>query len=682
MLQQLQLQHFGVCLQIAADFINQLPFFVPATGMREFQSFNTLYQALPTTACCTITNAAHGFVQSMLTDAIAKIKIDSSIIINGTKINIRAQFITLAAMQVELYQLSVSASSANDMQHYGFLKQALEKQLATILDLIASLRAGLSKTILLKDVTPANTVGKALQHELYHAKQRQLDFSCIYTEPKTTTTPTDKCIPKAQYLDLMLLTYLLQPEKISDGLANKLNIVQSNNAPLEEKISKLKLLPALNLLKIVRLQRITFVYVAWHRLLQEKLTKLTANDLTAALVVQQLLTYEKKAMFNALFKTHTVAEIINAIDRELSEHHLRSASQDEITAHFVNAKQRSQNKVTVIETKLKANQTYTQAIIATAILGVTKQPEYQLGQLAASSTVDIFDQFPQIPIIGPQLPPGMLNNLSHAVGATFLSIALYAANRVGYSYELIAFVNRILLSQINVLIKLGSYGEQINSYIWEPLLEAIRKILPRQTSFAIDWLKEASSVDELGIIEKDKFITWLAGLGIQASTAIGHNVVPAMLGYATGTAVGETTSTIVETCAESYDIDENVTIVTKTIAHIMAYSYAYRYAYTFGTEWLSGSPTRQAFTTLDPSQHALAVQPRYRPTDGQDFMPQRQAFEILGLGQYATKRELKQRFRELTTQYSPDKCKVNCQAADSKMMDINAAYDLLNKKLN
>ena len=148
-------------------------------------------------------------------------------------------------------------------------------------------------------------------------------------------------------------------------------------------------------------------------------------------------------------------------------------------------------------------------------------------------------------------------------------------------------------------------------------------------------------------------ISWLSSLGIQAGMTLGHNTTPAVLGYITGTTIAETSSALVEKYAKAFDCADNTIIALKVMTHFIAYSYAYSYAYNFASSWIA---------------------------EREQLLPQAQAYEILGLGQYAKAQEVQQRYRELALQYHPDKCKVDCAGAEARMSEINAAYNVLKKK--
>jgi len=109
--------------------------------------------------------------------------------------------------------------------------------------------------------------------------------------------------------------------------------------------------------------------------------------------------------------------------------------------------------------------------------------------------------------------------------------------------------------------------------------------------------------------------------------------------------------------AEKYgkelDFDEVTIAGLKVTAHFIAYSYAYSCGYKLGLQ--------------------LAI-------SQEEVMAQRQAFEILGLGQYANESEAHRRFRELALQHHPDNCRTNCEEEGKKMVQINNAYELLKKK--
>jgi hypothetical protein len=177
----------------------------------------------------------------------------------------------------------------------------------------------------------------------------------------------------------------------------------------------------------------------------------------------------------------------------------------------------------------------------------------------------------------------------------------------------------MIQAQVNTLMRLGAYG----------------------------------NLDELWMIEHERWLNGLAGLGIHLGMTMGVDMIPAGMGYLCGTGLAEAATQIVERCAETVDVNEHLLAGIKTLTHVLTYTYSYQCAHQWGRAWCS---------------------------DASFGMPQNQAYEILGLGQYAKESELKQRYRDLALQYHPDRCNVECEAQGLNMADINLAYQTLKKK--
>jgi hypothetical protein len=411
------------------------------------------------------------------------------------------------------------------------------------------------------------------------------------------------------------LSQLLKREYIVQALSNQLALITFQNRELQQKTNQLSAVADLSLDSLVRLQRIIMAYESWYTVLQKMTQRSISLDIHGAVLIQQALTYDKKTFLNQTFQTQRVLPILQAIESLLENY-----PSDKLLAYCKTQKQSLQDKVEVLELALQAPHSYAQSWLATAILGITQQPEYQLGQLSSTLNVELFDQFSHIPVIGEPLTPRMLSGLGHAVGASFVGITLGLSNYWGYSYQMIALINRMMQAQVNTLIKLGAYG----------------------------------NLDELWIIEHERWLNWSAGLGIHLGMTMGVDIVPAAMGYVCGTALAEAATKIVDRCADAMDVNEHLLAGIKTLTHVITYTYAYQYAHQWGSAW--------------------------RAEDAFD-MPQNQAYEILGLGQYAKESELKQRYRELALQYHPDRCNVDCETQGLKMADINVAYQTLKKKL-
>ena len=429
------------------------------------------------------------------------------------------------------------------------------------------------------------------------------------------------------------------------ALRNKLDLLTAKNA---EVSNKLQTLQRFELPKLVRLQRVASVYESWNKFLQQQLQTALPPNLITAIAVQQLLTYDQKHFFSKLFKAQTVDYIVNAIDQNIQP----EESNQKNLQRFIANKNAVKAKAAVLEAELKNKQSYLTAAISTASLAIRQQPEYQLGQIAATVNAHFLDQFANIPVLGEQLTPQMLAQVGHATGVSFLSITLFLSKQFGYSYQLIAAISRMLLAQTSILFKAGNLSNTVLDHTVNPLLELCSTSIAKKHVDKIAWLKEAINFDELGIIEKDWYINWLTGLAVQLGMTMGDNVTQAFCGYVGGTTIGGTASAFAEKCAKQFDLDDTATIALKTITHFVVYSSAYSYAYNFADLYL---------------------------VDKQ-LLQQAQAYQILGLGQYAKAEEVQQKYRELALKHHPDKCGASCDSSFAEMAKINAAYGVLKKK--
>ena len=670
---KLQFQHLGQCLKVLASFINDLPYFVPSAGIASFNSFHAKYKELHmqltaidelisidqirsdlTTTTCNANNLVNQILQSTMF-------VLNDIVIGNDQDNVDLKIVVneLVLLQEALYKLSSSEELSSAIEsNYLTKKQQVEQLTIKLVAIVAGLKDSYSKTIQLKQLTTTGkfgiilganfTAAKVLQHKIFQAVQFQTDFTSIYSTSNTINT--SGLVEKSAYVDLALCSYLLKPEHVCAALGNKLHLLMAKNAEISHKIQNLQ---RFKLLKLIRLQRVTSAYEAWCNVLQQQLHSELNHNIITAIAVQQLLTYDQKAYFTKLFKTQTVGYIISAIEKNIQPEDTDSKN----LQRFIANKNAIKTKAAALEVELKNKQSYLTAALATATLATTKQTEYQLGQIAATLNAHFLDQFTNVPVIGERLAPEMLTRVGRATGLSFLSITLFLSHKFGYSYQLIATISRILLAQTSILFKAGNLSNTVLDHTINPLLELCSTAVAKQYAEKITWLQETLNfdelgIDELGIIEKDLYINWVTGLGVQLGMTMGENITQAFCGYIGGTTIGATTSAIAEEYAKKFDLDDTSILALKTITHFVLYSYAYSYAYNFADLYL---------------------------VDKQ-LLPQAQAYGILGLGQYAKAHEVQQKYRELALKYHPDKCGSNCAESFAKMTQINTAYSVLKKK--
>ncbi len=656
----------GTTLKLWADFINQLPFFTPQNSISHFkiyhdhyQRLHAAYEASPAYSleclkdCHENAAIANAQIKDLFQTVIVQLKPEACVI---EEVDLKEHFISFLKTYEVFYHSDLSSSQAFLAQ-----KENLEKQFLKILGLLKGMQGAVLKKTTLKHISAqgiiAQSLGKhfdaakTLQHQLYVLKQFSLDFSCV-ENPAQKPLAAQAFLRKEAYEELVFLTMLVNPEYVCSCLTNKINRLESNR---DQLLSEIKQLRHSMLSKIVRLERTIQIYQTWGQVLREYASTVKSADLTAAFTAQQLLSYDKKAFFKKCLQSQSVFSVFQSIKKTLGDLKLEAPEGlNKVYLELLKRKKRLQQELSTLEQHIKASQTYSQTLLATAILGIQQQPEYQLGQLAATLNAQFLDQFPELPIIGERLPPALLHQLQQAVGLSFLSITLYTSNYFGYSYQLIACLNRILFAQINLWIQVGAYADAMVQATLEPLVDALKRIASPHWALMMDCILNHLRWDELGLLEKEKMLQWLSGLGLHLGLEQSHTFTPAFMGYMVGTTLAETTSAWVEHAALAYDQEEHSVLALKALTHFITYSYAYRLAHQSTLDWW---------------------------VEAEPLMSQHQAFEILGLGQYAKFKEVHQRYRELAMRYHPDKCQVDCEQASDKMAAFNNAYSVLKKKL-
>jgi len=354
---------------------------------------------------------------------------------------------------------------------------------------------------------------------------------------------------------------------------------------------------------------------------------------------------KKKAYLHKAFKGQDVQTIINAIfEAKNALAAENNTSDDDMTLRQALEEKKAavEKKILSKERTLKSTLTYPMTILATAVLGITRQPEYQHGQIAAVVSNDTFDQFHNTPVIGEKLTPELLQHITHATGMAFLGISLYVSKRIGYSFQLIALFNRILLANINLLITVGDKTNKFLLPIFTKMAELNQggPYLPFINSF-----QKAFNFDELGLIEKEHAICLTTGFMIQTVFTWGY--WPAMLGYIAAVTAAEMMVSIINQHSRQVNLSAANAIALQVLAHTVTYSYVYLYIYSF------------------------AALPEESSNDIQ--MPKDRAYEMLGLSQDASRKETQYTFRNLTRAVLFS-CVADCQ---ERLTEINTAYAVL-----
>lgn len=679
-LMQAEIQYVSSCLKVFSEFINCLSFWTPENGFESFQNFQAEYQTLNNAyefilidienqhqnedeieeklteqlqQSIQIRNTVTQYLNGLLENCLASLN-DSTAIIKTNEL--QYSFKNLQTSLTRLYDTRTPLGRINQAHHatYPDYIKTFENAFLEIKKYIDEYKNNLADNDIphCLDENSFNTA-KNSQHIIYVYQQGLKSFDSLDNNYQPKPVPINSNLPKEAYANLVLLTNLLKPEKVCEALECKQRLIEIYYEEYRKKIIFLNRRLNSFFSEAIRMQRTITAFQYWDKILSStKIDHTQLHNLITAIKIQSLLTYEKKTFFRKYFAEQEAHNIVKSLYDFVTHKANVNKNAATLRTDLIAKKNHSRTEIQKKETKLKEHQTYMQSILSTFALAVTQHPEYQLGRVSTEFT-DILLTSSQLPILNEQLSAPLRNRLGYTIGLSFLTTSLLFSRRIGYTYHMIATINRIPLSQINMLFQAGQVCDCISQYIGLPILNATDKLTPNQLNGLLEWVKNFIRCDELGVIEKEALIQWITGLGIVLIMTGGQSIIPSLLAYTVATGCREGAGKLTEKIAQKCGLNQQATTFAQVCAHITAYSFAYPYGFKLG-QWLT----------------------RPKPSGLSDA----EALNIFGLHANANEKEIKTKYRELALKFHPDKCKEECGHGE-KMAEIYNAYEILTKKM-
>jgi len=679
-LMQAEIQYVLSCLKVFSEFINCFPFWIPENGFESFQNFQTDFQTLCNTHKSILANIKNSHqneeeIERILTEQLQQCtqtrntvtqylnqlfkncltSLNNSVVI--TKVTeLSSSFNDLQTSLTKLYDIHTPLGRINQAHHaaYPDYIKTFENAFLELKKHIEEIKHNLVDNDIphCLDENSLKTA-KSSQHIIYAYQQGLKSFDSLVDNYQLNLMPTNSNFPKEAYADLTLLANLLKPEKVCEALKCKQYLIDTYYQEYQRKISFLNRRLNSFFSEAIRIQRTITAFQYWNTILSSiKIDHTILHSLITAIKIQSLLTYEKKAFFRRYFAEQQAHNIVQSLYGFITSSANVNKTNSILQTDLIAKKNYSRTEIQKKETKLKEHQSYIQSILSTLTLAVTQHPEYQLGRVSTQFT-DILLTSSRLPILNEELSATLQNRLGYIVGLSYLTTSLLFSSRIGYSYHTIATINRIPLSQINMLFQAGQACDWISQYTGLPMLNAVGKLTPNQLNGLLEWVKNFIRFDELGVIEKETLIQWITGLGIILIITGGQSIIPTIMAYTVATGCREAAGKLTEKIAQKCGLNQQATIFAQVCAHITAYSFAYPYGFKLG-QWLT----------------------RPKPSGLSDA----EALNIFGLHANANEKEIKTKYKELALKFHPDKCKEECGHGE-KMAEIYNAYEILTKKM-
>jgi hypothetical protein len=407
---------------------------------------------------------------------------------------------------------------------------------------------------------------------------------------------------------------------------------------------------------VFRTIRLMNLHQMWQLVLAKELANLLKleSKFSTAFEIEKILTYGKKEVFQRAFTSQKAISLIDYLYNKMEKDKKWDLSPRQILLEMRHERRALCKTLENNENKLKQKESLLQNVLANILLGIIEQPMYQLGYLAHQLGTDMLDK---VSFLGPKVEENFARKWRHAQGATFLTLSFLAANWFSYSYHFIAAGNRFLFAHINWLFTLGNpLDEKIQNFS-VPCIDKMEKAMPNYMRGVFKYIKDAIRLDELGVLEKEAKLQWLAGLCLNLVGSGFKNILPHTMGYSFGTAGASCADKLTVFSCQTIGMDEKTARGFGAIAHFFSYPYSYSLGYN--------------------TCNYLFPQLSY------DTMTQSEALKIFGfLSNRVAEADIQKRFHKLSSEHHPDKCNINgnCQTAHEETTLINRAYATLIKK--
>lgn len=455
-------------------------------------------------------------------------------------------------------------------------------------------------------------------------------------------------LEKNDYADLLFLLSIISPEYLEEGLEQKEFLLQEILKNLHEQARELKVSWQDQTSAIIRLYRIQRFYQHWQITLSQAFDKLDSRpkeQWTTLSTFMHLFTYEKKTFFTEALKN----ENANRLFSELTNLVANKPEFKDPQAILSNLNQEIQALKTQLnkdKDRILNQYPLWKKITSFFGLALTEQASYKKGIIGFDLGSESIDQIakPQsekIDAWNSIVPTWVQEKLNlerdkkiirHLTGLVCFIADQGISSWMGYGYRAITAINQIFFSQFDTLVNLGA------------------KI----------------GLDEIALLEKEKTMQGLSGLGIHLLLQSPENWLPAFFSYLTATTASLASTILIDDLIKN-DLVRNskALAIGKFVIQVGIYSKVYSLSFKKSAEFL-------------------------QPTKG---MTPAKALNVMGFYSQPSKRDLQKRFHSLARENQSDKCLSlcpsneeeailqscieACKTKDQTMRDINEAYSYL-----
>lgn len=493
------------------------------------------------------------------------------------------------------------------------------------------------------------------QHTLVAMQQRLQAYEALLADTPLEILLPSEWLPAQSYAELAFLSMALKPEAVLPALERQCALglarYRDTQAAVCEVQKQWGQRPCIAGLRLLSIQ---WVYERWRESLQafSATGRLKPTAWERAIQIQRLLSYEKKAFFKQCLAQQPGHLLIKRL-QSLAQ---RPLSAEQGLQQIQADKADVMRQVSALEARFTAGQGRWRQWSALVWLSVSQQPDYQLGELAFLSGVRQMDQLTRVSVLREPLPEAMKKNWAGYTGLAFFTIGLSASNYVGYYAHLIGAINRIVFSQVNAWFRVGNTCDRILSRYAVPVLDTVSdqagEAYPGLRTLAMAF-KALARCDEIALLDKERRLQWLTGLGINCLLTPTQPWLPVMVGYTWATAASEAGLYWIDEIARSRHFELEASHLIKVAAHLTIYTASYRQGFLWAY-------------AFQPVQLAPSIS-------------EAEALQRLGFfARPATQRAIKDRYYELSLRFHPDKCRgTDCINATTKMAMINEAHDVL-----